>query len=224
MHLNNKSLASLAVVLLCVSAALADDYSVKKLEEKPPVDEMPKAIAGQLDETGYTVTKGEETTLANIWFTKEWDVKEGFSPTLDVLYGFKPGHLVGVIQWKRKGADFRDQEIARGVYTLRYALQPNDGNHVGTSPTRDFLLMVEAAKDEAAEPMEAEKLSQLSAEAAESTHPAMLALQLVPTKADQRPAIHFQERNEFHILRATGKSKAGKPVDVDIVVVGHADE
>ena len=43
--------------------------------------------------------------------------------------------------------DFRGQEIKKGVYTLRYGQQPEDGNHIGTSELADFLLAIPAGVD-----------------------------------------------------------------------------
>lgn len=205
--------------------ASAADYSVAPLKEKPPADELPKAIADQLAQDGLTVKKGSRT-LCNLWWCKQWNVKEGFKPTLEVLYPFQPGHLVGVAQFKSKSADFRDQEIPRGLYTVRYMHQPIDGNHVGTSPTRDFFLLVSVEKDKSAEPLAYDKLVKHSADSVETTHPAMLCLQ-APADKSERPAIVENEDREWWILRAEGTAKAGEKTTkqpVDFVIVGHADE
>ncbi|MCA9270129.1 MAG: hypothetical protein KDA41_16720, partial [Planctomycetales bacterium] len=123
--------------------------------------------------------------------------------------------------------DFRDQDIGRGVYTLRYAQQPVDGNHVGTSKTRDFLLLVSAEEDRAAEPLDLEKMIAASKEAAESSHPAMLALQAIAGDVGKTPAIRENADREWQILRLGGTATAdGKAsaLAFDLVVSGHADE
>src|SRR5207244_9487242 len=53
----------------------------------------------------------------------------------------------GVIHFAKNARDARGNAISPGTYNLRYELQPNDGNHLGTSPTPDFLLLVPAAAD-----------------------------------------------------------------------------
>ena len=55
--------------------------------------------------------------------------------------------LLGVVQLAGEGHDYRDQAIAKGVYTMRYGLQPVNGDHLGVSPFRDYSLLLPAAKD-----------------------------------------------------------------------------
>jgi len=141
------------VVLLIAPLAFADEYSVEVLKEPPPADALSKEIKAALSDTGYSVTREGTKTLCNIWLAKTWDVKPDFEATADVLYPFAEGQFVAVIQYQRDAEDFREQELEDGVYTLRYALQPIDGNHVGTFPTRDFLLVVKASDDRSPEPI-----------------------------------------------------------------------
>ena len=47
-----------------------------------------------------------------------------------------------------EGHDYRDQPIAKGVYTMRYGLQPVNGDHLGVSIYRDYSLLLPAAKDQ----------------------------------------------------------------------------
>ena len=117
--------------------------------------------------------------------------------------------------------------MGRGAYTLRYALQPTDGNHEGTSPTRDFLVLVRAEDDMSAAPMDVEALLELSATAAESSHPAMLCLQQAQDAKDNGLSIRHDEANDWWLVHFSGKALAnGKnhDVPVDLIVVGHANE
>ena len=219
-------LASLIFVASFASIATAD-FSVQVLKESPPTDELAEEIAAQLASTGFTVKRSETSTLCNIWFCKSWNVPADFKATSEVLYPFQPGQLVGVIEYKRRGEDFREQDINRGVYTLRYAQQPIDGNHEGTSPTRDFLLVVNAEKDKSAAVMDVRKLYTASAEAAESSHPGLLLMQAVPADAEaSAPSIRSTD-DEWEIVRLAGEAVAGdakRALVMDLVVVGHADE
>jgi hypothetical protein len=135
------------------------------------------------------------------------------------------GELVGVIQYHRKGGDFRDQEIPTGMYTLRYALQPEDGNHVGTSDTRDFLLLLPAAEDTEPGVMAEDEMWQMSAGAVGTSHPAMLSL-LAAGKGESPAISHNEEFDRWSIL-FTGKAKQGdavEPLNMELIVVGHAAE
>ena len=68
------------------------------------------------------------------------------------------------------------QEIPAGAYTLRFAVQPDIGDHTGTAPHPDFCLMCPAAKDRSADPIEKKDLIALSSEVNEGRHPAVLLL------------------------------------------------
>ena len=222
-----RSLIGLFVLALASAAATASaaDHRVEPLNEAPPADAISAEIAATLSPSGVRVIRGESRTVCDIWLCKEWEVTPG-DPPLGVNYPFKPGHLIGVARYPRRGGDFRDQDIDEGVYTLRYAQQPVDGNHVGTSPTRDFLLLVNAENDKSAKPWEYENLTQSSAEAAESSHPCLLSLQRVSGDGEA-PTIRHEEQHDWWIVGVKSKAKADdrtSDLRIDLVVVGYAAE
>ena len=57
------------------------------------------------------------------------------------------GTLVGVIRVGAAWSDIRGYGMKAGVYTLRFALQPQNGDHLGVSPNREFLLVCPSALD-----------------------------------------------------------------------------
>ena len=220
-------LLSLAFALLLSCFASAAEHRVEVLKQPAPADAISKEIAARLSPTGIRVVRGTNRTVCQIWLCKDWTVKPGFKPSGEVLYPFTPGQLIGVMQLTRKGSDFRDQDIAKGVYTLRYGQQPVDGNHEGTSPTRDFLTLVNAEKDTSAKPMEIKALLEASAEAAGSSHPALFGMQKVKITDKARPTIRHQERHDWWIVTLAGKAVAsGKTsgLSIDLVVAGVAPE
>jgi hypothetical protein len=223
---------SLVVVLIAVAwgpptPTYSAEHKIEALSEAPPSDGVSKEILDQLQTKGIKVVSGGSRTLCEIWPAKKWSVQPGFKATEQVLYPFQSGELIGLVRYRVKGGDFREQEIARGVYTLRYGQQPVDGNHVGTSPTRDFLLLVPADKDKSVKPLDEKALFSASAEAAGSKHPAILCLRKAPEDAKDLPAIIHEESHDWWCLRLTGKGEAGgKTVEtpIDFVIVGHAEE
>ena len=217
------------VVFLAFSASiiLAAEHRVEFLDESLPSDVLSQDIASRISKTGYTVIRGKSRTVCQIWLCSDWPVAADFKANSEVLYPFKPGQLVGVLRYKRKGIDFRDQDIARGVYTLRYGQQPVDGNHEGTSPTRDFLLLVRADADNSSELMDPKQVFELSAEAAESSHPALLSLQNAGDDAAVLPVMRHNEDQDWWIVQLNGKATAEdktQDLRLDLVVVGHARE
>ena len=210
-----------------VSAAVAAEHRVEILEESPPSDALSEDILDQVSEQGVAVIRGEKRTICQIWLCRDWPVAADFKGTSEVLYPFKPGQLIGVLRFKRKGSDFRDQDIGRGVNTLRYGKQPVDGKHEGTSPTRDFLLLVPADADKSSEPMDVKQMLELSAEAAESSHPALLRLQKVDIDGENIPTMRYNADQDWWIVQLKGQATAGNTAHdlrLDFVVAGHAME
>lgn len=222
------SLLAVCVFNVIAPAVQAVDYRVEKLDEAPPTDAVSAEVAAELSATGIRVIRGASTKFCDVWFRKAVTVTPNFKPTTEVLYPFRPGDLIGVARFARKAADFRDQEIAPGVYTLRYSQQPVDGAHVGTSPTRDFLLLLSAEHDQTAKILEYKPLTKQSAEAAGSAHPALFPLQKVATSATEFPAIRHDEERDWWIVALHVPTQAGtaavQPLTVELVIVGVAAE
>ena len=70
----------------------------------------------------------------------------------------QPTTVVGAVRFPQAWSDYRKQKIPAGVYTLRLAVQPENGDHMGTAPYNDFLLLSPAAKDTSADAMEPKEL------------------------------------------------------------------
>lgn len=219
------NLISITCWLMLAMTAGAVEYRVEVLKEGPPVEGLSEEVAGQLTDSGFRVIRGTSTTYCDLWLCREWPVDKDFKATAAVLYPFRPGQLIGVARFARKGADFRDQDIASGVYTLRYGQQPVDGAHVGTSPTRDFLLLVRAEDDRVKAVTDEKALSQQSAQAAGSNHPCMLSMQRL-VESPKYPSIRHVEESDWWIagLAGTAVADAARPFPVEFVIAGHAAE
>lgn len=212
------------VVLLVTlsAAALADDYRVEAFDAAPP-DGLAPEVAAQISASGFKVIQGKNRVVCEIWPAKQWDINADFAPSPTILYPLKPGTLAGALRFGRKSADFRGQEIARGVYTLRYGNQPVDGNHVGTFATRDFLLMVPASADTSPDPIPEMDLMKTSAEAAGSTHPAIMPL-VAADAGGELPAMHHLEEQDWWTLAFAGHGAGGTKVALELIVAGKAQE
>lgn len=216
-------MAAVAALALWGSVALAaDEYRVEKLEDGPPANELSADVVAKLTPTGFKVLDADNNVVCEVWPVKQLDVNPDFAPTLSILYPLKSGSLVGALRFPLKGTDFRGQEIERGTYTLRYGQQPQDGNHVGTFDTRDFVLMLPAAADRDPKTFEGEGFVETSGEASGSTHPAIIPL-LEPEEGDEPALIHIDEV-EWWVLHIPTKGPEGKPQPIELIVVGHSDE
>lgn len=213
-----------ASLVLVTCLAQADEHKLSTVKKGP--EGLSAEIAKLLDNNGFKIS-GPDGTLVEIWLLKDVPVQEKFKPTFTKQYPFQPGQLLGAMRISQgiEYTDFRGQEMAPGVYTLRYGLQPMDGNHVGTSETYDFALALPAKSDKKTDAIkDFQELAEISAKAAGSAHPAIFSL-LDPAEVEKDAVL---EENDFEhwVLSFTGKGKAKeKNVDlkVKLVVVGQSE-
>ena len=105
------------------------------------------------------------------------------TPTAQPSWSNVPdGALVGAVRLAKPMSDIRGRPVKPGVYTLRFALQPQDGDHMGVSPFRQFLLLAPAADDVTPEPLGFKGAVALAKKTLGKSHPA--ALSLDPPSAD----------------------------------------
>jgi hypothetical protein len=213
-------------VSLCTIAcsAAAQEFTVKKSDAPPPADALAPEIAAQLAPQAFQVAEGSRV-VCEIWLCKEWPIAADAKTTPEIQYPFTPGQVLGAVRYPRKSSDFRDQEVAAGVYVLRYAQQPVDGAHVGTFPTRDFAALLPAAKDRAVKELDYKTLTTLSKETTGTAHPAIRPL--LKPQATEAPAISKDEEHEWTMVRLAGKTKAAgaaKDLALEMVVAGVAAE
>ena len=217
----------LAVALLTsvfsMSGIAADKHELKSVKEGP--EGLSPEIGKLLDPSGHQIL-GQDGAIVELWLLKSLPVKPGFKPNFTQFYPFTPGQLLGALRVPKgtEYMDFRGQQISAGTYTLRYGLQPMDGNHVGTSETYDFILALPAKIDTNPDTIkDFFKLSQQSGKAAGSTHPAIFSL-LDPAEATKEPKLEQDSFTNHWILNFTGQGIADNKmsdVKVRLVVVGQ---
>jgi hypothetical protein len=203
-------------------------YKVETIKESPPT-----GVAGPIKDTlepqAIRILDEGGKLFATVWLRKAIPAgtKPG-GPKGAVLFPFlAEGELLGVLQFASEGHDYRDQSIATGVYTLRYGLQPVNGDHLGVSTYRDYALLVPSAKDQAVEAIPQKVLEKKSTEAAGSNHPAVLLLIAAPASAKSGAAIqHDEAKNLWGVTLPLSVSVKGEqtaaPFTVQLIVVGAA--
>jgi hypothetical protein len=225
-------LRSLAVLLLsCVGApgVLAQEsIKVEALPQAPPSAVAPE-VQSALSASGVRVQDQRGRPFAEIWLRKAIPSSEKPSgPRGAVQFPFlADGELLGVLQFTAEGHDYRDQPIAKGVYTMRYGLQPVNGDHLGVSTYRDYVLLLPAAKDKSVAPPTRKQLEERSAESAGTSHPASFLLLMAPEGAKPESAVvRDAEKNTWSVvlplsLQVKGQAEA-MLYPVQLVVVGSA--
>jgi len=170
---------ALLVVLVALGPAPAAEPNFTARYEKL---DPPAAVAGPvrklLADQALVVHGDNDEPVMRVWFRAEIPAQATAEQVKNGLtYREIPeGTVVGAIEFPRTFTDFRKQEIPAGAYTLRFAVQPDIGDHTGTAPHTEFCLMSHAEKDTSAEPLSVKKLIELSSEVNDGKHPAVLLL------------------------------------------------
>ncbi|MFO0797663.1 MAG: hypothetical protein U0804_09295 [Gemmataceae bacterium] len=168
-----------AALLLLPAAALArpDDPFAAKTEPLDPPAALAEPVRTLLSKEALVV-RGGDAVVMRVWFRDVIPVKATPEQLANgVTYREIPeGELVGAIEFPTAFTDFRKQELPAGVYTLRFAVQPDIGDHTGTAPHPDFCLLSPAGKDRSAEPVDKKDLIETSSLVNEGKHPAVLLL------------------------------------------------
>ncbi len=202
--------------ILALTAAAA--FGQYKLEPggAPPA-ELAAPIAADLQPAGHKVIGKDGKVLCEIWIRK---AAQTGAPTTETDVTFKTltfGSVVGAISFPGKGEDRRGQPLKAGVYTLRFALQPVNGDHQGVAPQRDFLALAPAAADTDSKPVtNVDALMNLSRKASGNPHPAVLSMWKVED-ADFKPGFSQMGEHDWVLQVAVGDAK------VAIVLVGKAE-
>jgi hypothetical protein len=215
MNLHRKLTYLVAVSLLCAATALGQ-YKAESVSASASPD-IPKSLQDLLDLQGTRVVDGQGSTLCEIWLRKAVPANPSPSNSSDTLYGaLAEGTFLGVLHFPARGADFRGQAIKPGYYTLRYALIPQDGNHMGVNPYRDTLVLGPVAADTAPDTaLKFEGLVKLSQQASGTPHPALLVMGQV--NGDSFPSVVKDDQGHWNLQVKLHGQNGDVPVAVTVV-------
>jgi hypothetical protein len=155
------------MLVLAVVPALANDVLVTKHANAVPT-EIAAPVQGVLAPNGATAKLGANTI--DFWWVKSLGAKgKDWSAVPE-------GTLVGAMKVSAPFRDIRGRTMKPGTYLLRYALQPQNGDHLGVSPHREFLLATPAAEDTSPAALGHEPAVDLAKKSINISHPAVLSL------------------------------------------------
>ena len=194
----------------------AADLTVEQFEAAPPEGASEDVVAA-LDTNGFRVLKGGEV-IGEFWLRPELPLQEPASTELGVGFGqLQEGTLIGLVHYPLDWSDYKDNQVAAGVYTLRYGVQPADGNHMGVSLYRDFLLLTPAGSDtDPDQTYSHDDLADHSSEASEGQHPAALSLFPVYDEISE-PKLMRNEMDQWMVAKKVGTLILG------LVISGHGE-
>lgn len=219
------SLSWLFVVVSSTSVLAQDSYKIEPMKKAPPAA-LAADLRAVLSEEGFRVLNGAGKTHAEFWLRKNTPASEKPSgPKGAVQYPFlTAGELLGALEYFEEGHDYRDQSIAKGVYTVRYGLQPVNGDHLGVSVFRDYVLLLPSSKDTTLEVLAKKPLEERSAESAGTSHPAVFLLVAPPANTKAPAIVRDEEKDTWGAvvpLQLQIKGTQGTtPIDVQVIIAG----
>jgi hypothetical protein len=202
------ALAALLVFASLLPAANPAKCTVKAIAI-PPAKELAEPVRALLGDAALQIVEGDKP-VCDLWLRKELPLKAG----ADASKGYaavEESTVVGAIRFHQEWSSFRKQKVKAGVYTLRMAIQPMDGDHMGTAPYNEFLLLAPAAADQKPVTMQAKAMFEISAKTIPgTTHPVMLLLFPNP-KPDDAPKLADKGNNVWvlNCKEATAKGALG---------------
>ncbi len=210
----------LAIPIVLAWALLAAAQKVESIGPLTDTSASP-AVRDALEAKGYRVSLADGP-FCDIWLRKQvptTDKPEGSNRLYPQL---ARSAFLGVIVFPKGAKDFRGQGVKPGAYTLRYEIQPADGDHLGTAPSRDFALLVPLGADK--DPATAytfEQLVDASRQASGTRHPAPFYL----TQPEGTDLPKVWEDFEGHVNFAAPLAKpGGGAIPFAIVIKGEAQQ
>ncbi len=169
-------LLGIAGLGVCLSGAA--ELSVKVVDKAAP-ESVGQAVKGVLGPQAIQVLDGE-TPVYEFWFRRDIPLKSKPATASDSLKEVDEITLLGAAQVGKGQRDYKDSELIPGVYTMRFGLQPRDGDHLGTSDYPYFILFVPAKSDAAPDAITKYRpMVRASAKATAEGHPGVLSLRPV---------------------------------------------
>lgn len=216
--------SAIGAALIGPSASAQDSYSTEVLSEAPPED-LAAPVRETLSDEGIRVLDAKGKPYLDLWLRKSLPTQgEITEPTGSVIFPYlQIGELVGAVRLAEDTGDYKDQVILPGVYTMRYGLQPVDGNHLGVSKFRDYVLLSLPDEDIELEPIPQDDLNAVSTGPSATNHPSVFLL--LPAEADATVPSIVSEESEKRtsvVLRIPLETDQGegKTLTTQLVIVG----
>lgn len=215
--------ASIGLLLLTLPGAQTvqgEDFSLGEIEHPP--EAVAESLKSILNPAGVRVLNGQGNTWCEVWVRREIaDSGQPASPEA-VYPAFHSGVLLGLMRFPEGGTDFRGLPVGKGIYTMRYGVIPQDGNHVGAAPIVDFVLLIPLSEDTRAPDahLSSEELVELSKKASGTHHPSVINLAFPPDSVE-RPLLEKDDSDHWILSLPLGQESGGQS-PLSIIVHGQA--
>jgi hypothetical protein len=168
-----------------------------------------------------TVSDAAGKVLCTVWPRKALEAKADAAGKA-AYTSLDETTVMGAVRFPEVWSDFRKYKIKPGVYTLRLAIQPMDGDHMGTAPYNEFCLLAPAERDTKPDLMDPTELHELSFKATGRKHPGIMLLFPNPKPAEA-PVVEAKPQETWVLSYRTPVTIGGKMdvLGMSLVVIGH---
>ena len=205
----------LIVNFILASACIFGQYTIAPGGAHP--SEVGGDFAALLEGKGTKLMKGSKE-VGEFWFRTALPPAVKSSEPNTTMNMLPHGTLLGVVRFDVLHADRRGQQIKPGVYTMRYSYFPENGDHQGAAPQRDFMLLtpVKLDKDPKSTP-NFETVVDWSRKASGTPHPCVLSFWKEEAKSFKGSKLELQGEHDFVLMHKMGDQP------FSIILVGKAE-
>ena len=201
----------------------AAEVMLKSVDMEPP-KELGESIRKLVATKAVQLSAGDKT-LYQFWLVNELPVTSPPVSPAKGLESIAEITLLGVATVGEGLRDYKDNEIAPGTYTMRFSLQPKDGDHLGTSEFPYFAVLTPVKSDRELQSIKTYKaLMKASGKSTATGHPAVLALRPPAAESGTTPTVD-EPAPEHKALRLQLPAKASgaastTPITLELVFEG----
>ncbi len=201
--LNKKTIVTFAGLL-----AAANLYALElKVVDKAPPEALAADIRAKLQGKAIQLLDGTKPAF-EFWLVSELPLASKPAGLAKALDSVGTATLLGAVKVSKQQRDYRDDPLPAGVHTMRLALQPQDGNHLGTAEFGWFAVLVPAALDPKPDAItDYKSLVKASTKLTVTEHPVILSLRPA-TEEGAAPKL-FAPVEEHKSLRVSIPARVG---------------
>lgn len=182
-----------------VSALLAADFTVQVIDKAPP-SELGEGIR-QLLEPKAVQLREDGQLIYELWFCRTIPIKSKPASAVEALQTVRETTLLGAAAVSGRNRDYKDNAVAPGVYTMRFVLQPQDGDHLGTADYPYFAILIPAKYDEKPDTFTTYRpMVKASGRDVPTGHPNVLSLRPVASPAGPVPRLNVPDTDHHSVV------------------------
>ncbi|HWN96752.1 MAG TPA: hypothetical protein VNT99_17115 [Methylomirabilota bacterium] len=215
--------AVLTAAIFIGAPAGAADFTLRTVD-KPAPKEVSESIRAVLQPKAIQLAQGDKPAV-EIWLRQEMPLKAKPASANDALMAIPETALLAAVAVNDTSLrDYKDNEVPKGHYTARFAVQPKDGDHLGTAEFDSFLVLTDAQNDKDLNALATFKaLMKASGKSTTSGHPIVVSLRPASGEGTLPRLTEPAGEHKAIRLKVSAKASSGDKTDLvfDLVFHGH---